>query len=60
LAKKECIGIESVVKILQLVDGDNAFGLISFEKGRKWGMDEIHDQDMQIKKFKKDLHSVKE
>jgi hypothetical protein len=58
LAKKEGIGIESVVKILQLVDEDNYIGLSSFEKGCKWRRDEIHELDMQIEKSKNHLQSV--
>ena len=49
---------EQVVKILKLVDEDNAFGLSHIEKRRKWHIDEIHEFDMQIEKSKKHLHSV--
>ncbi len=57
-AKKEGMSIESVVKILQLVDEDNYIGLSSFEKERKWRTDEIHELDMRIERSKIHLHSV--
>jgi hypothetical protein len=58
LAKNERLGVEQVVKLLQLADEDKDIGLSSFEKGRKWGIDEIHNLDMQIEKSKKHLQSV--
>jgi len=58
LAKKEGVSRQQVVKLLQLVDGDNYIGLSSFEKGRKWRIDEIHELDMQIERSKKHLQSV--
>ena len=58
LVKKERMGIEQVVKILQLVDEDDDIGLSSIEKLRKWRIDEIRDLDMQIERSKNHLQSV--
>ena len=58
LVKNESMGVEQVVKLLKLADEDKDIGLSSFEKWRKWRIDEIYDLDMQIEKSKKHLHSV--
>ena len=58
LAKKEGYSREQVVKILQLVDEDNAFGLPQLEQRHKCRIDEIHEFDIQIEKSKKHLYSV--
>ena len=56
--KKEGISIEQIVKLLQLADEDNAFGLSHIEKRHKWRIDEIHEFDIQIERSKKHLHTV--
>jgi DNA repair ATPase RecN len=58
LAKKEGYSREQVVKILQLVDENNALGLSQLEKLLKWRIDEIHESDIQIERSKKHLYSV--
>ena len=58
LAKKDDMGGEQVVKLLQLADEDNALGLSSLEKRRKWCMHEMHQLDMHIIRSKNHLHSV--
>jgi phosphomevalonate kinase len=57
-AKKEGLGIEQVVKLLQLADEDKDIGLSTFEKWRKWRIDEIRGLDMQIERSKNHLQSV--
>ena len=47
-AKKEGLGIEHIVKLLQLANEDNASGILQLERRRKWMIDEIHDLDTQI------------
>jgi hypothetical protein len=58
LAKKEGISLEQVIKLLQLADEDNPFGLPQLEKRRKWLIDEIHEFDIQIERSKKHFQSV--
>jgi predicted HTH domain antitoxin len=58
LAKKEGVNVEQLVKLLQLADEDNDIGLSSFEKWRKWRIDEIRGLDMQIERSKNHLQSV--
>jgi hypothetical protein len=50
LAKKECLGVEQIIRLLQLADEDNPFGLSSVEQQRKGRIDEIHELDMQIER----------
>jgi transposase len=57
-AKKEGVSIKQVVKLFQLADEDNAFGLPQLEKRRQLRIDEIHDLDMQIERSKNHLHAV--
>jgi DNA repair ATPase RecN len=52
------MGVEQVVKLLQLADEDNDVGLSSFEKQRKWCIDEIQDFDMQIERSENHLQSL--
>ena len=49
---KERYRRKHVVKLLQLADDDNPFGLSHLEKRRKWLIDKIHDLDMQIERSK--------
>jgi DNA-binding Lrp family transcriptional regulator len=56
LAKNEGLGIEQVVKLLQLVDENNPFALIQLEKRREWLIDKIHQLDMQIEISKSYLY----
>ena len=58
LSKKEGISREQVVKLLQLADETNPFGLSQLEKRRKWLIDEIHELDMQIERSKEHLNNV--
>jgi len=58
LSKKEGINREQVVKLLQLADETNPFGLSSLEKRRNWLIDNIHELDMQIERSKNHLQSV--
>ena len=58
LAKKEGVKRQQVIKLLQLVDEDNASGLPQLEKRRKWLIDKIHELDMQIERAKNYLHTV--
>jgi hypothetical protein len=58
LAKKEGISVEPVVKLLQLADEDNTFGLSQLEQRRKWRIHEIHEFDMQIERSKEHLNNV--
>jgi hypothetical protein len=58
LSKKEGVGRQQVIKLLQLIDEDNALGLAQFEKLRKWRIDEIHDLDMQIERSKNYLYRL--
>lgn len=57
-AKKEGIGVEHVVKLLQLADEDNPFGLSQLERRRKWLMDEVHELNNQIERSKHDLKTM--
>jgi hypothetical protein len=57
-SKKEGIGVEHVVKLLQLADEDNPFGLSQLERRRKWLMDEIHELNNQIERSKHDLKTM--
>jgi hypothetical protein len=50
LAKREGMGRQQVVKLLQLADEDNSFGLSYLEKRRKWLINNIHEFDMQIER----------
>jgi hypothetical protein len=59
LAKKEGIGRKHVVKLLQLADQDNAFGLSQLEKRCKWLIDKIYELDMQIERSKNYLYRLK-
>jgi hypothetical protein len=52
VAKKEDISVEQVIKLLQLADENNPFGLPTLEDRHKWRIDEIHDLDMQIERSK--------
>jgi predicted transcriptional regulator len=47
-AKKEGVGIEHIVKLLQLANEDNASGILKLERRSKWLIDKIHDLDRQI------------
>jgi predicted DNA-binding protein YlxM (UPF0122 family) len=58
LSKKQGVGRQQVIKLLQLIDEDNALGLAQFEKWRKWRIDEIHDLDMQIERSKNYLYRL--
>jgi hypothetical protein len=58
LTEKEGIRREEVVKLLQLADENNPFGLSTLEDRRKWRIDEIHDLDMQIERSKNELNNV--
>ena len=58
LSKKEGVGRQQVIKLLQLIDEDNSLGLAQFEKLRKWRIDEIHDLDMQIERPKNYLYRL--
>jgi DNA-binding CsgD family transcriptional regulator len=58
LSKKEGVGREQVIKLLQFADGDNTFGLSQLEKWRKWLIDKIHELDMQIERSKNYLHRL--
>ena len=58
LAKKEGYSREQVLKLLQLADEDNPFGISQLEKRRKWLIDKIHELDMQIERAKNYLHTV--
>ena len=57
-AKKEGVGIEHVVKLLQLANEDNASGILQLERRLKWLIDKIHDLDMQIERAKNYLYSL--
>jgi hypothetical protein len=58
LAKKEGVSREQVVKLLQLADEDNPFGLSRLEKRRNWLINKIHDLDMQIERSKNYLYRL--
>jgi hypothetical protein len=58
LAKKEGVSREQVLKLLQLADEDNPFGLSRLEKRRNWLINKIHDLDMQIERSKNYLYSL--
>jgi cob(I)alamin adenosyltransferase len=58
LAKKEGVNREQVVKLLQLADEDNAFGILQLERRSKWLIDNIHDLDLQIERAKNCLYSL--
>jgi hypothetical protein len=58
LAKKERIGVEQIVNLLQLAGEDNPFGLSYLEKRRKWIINNIHDLDLQIERSKNHLQSA--
>ena len=55
---KECISLEQFLKLLQLADEDNPFGLSQLERRRKWIMDEIHELNNQIERSKHDLKTM--
>jgi hypothetical protein len=57
LSKKEGIGREQVVNLLQLADEDNPFGLSHLEKRRKWLMDKIVDSCVDVLLIL-DLHHI--
>ena len=48
LAKKEGKSSEQIVKLLDLVDENNHYGLAFLEKKRKWLIDEIRELEMKI------------
>ena len=58
LAKKEGVSVKHVINLLQLADEYNYTGLSSFEKGRKWRIDKIHELDLQIERSKELLNNV--
>jgi DNA-binding CsgD family transcriptional regulator len=58
LAKKEGVSKEQVVKLLQLADEDNPFGLSRLEKRCNWLINKIHDFDMQIERSKNYLYNL--
>src|SRR5919107_868651 len=57
-AKKEGLGIEHIVKLLQLANEDNASGILQLERRRKWMIDEIHDLDTQIERYQSHLYRL--
>ena len=57
-AKKEGLGIEHIVKLLQLANEDNASGILQLERRRKWMIDEIHDLDTQIERSQSYLYRL--
>jgi len=56
--KKEGVGIEHIIKLLQLANEDNASGILQLERRRKWLIDKIHDLDMQMERAKNYLYSL--
>jgi hypothetical protein len=58
LSKKEGVSREQIVKLLQLADENNPFGLSQLEKRHNWFIDKIHDLDMQIERSKNYLHHL--
>jgi predicted DNA-binding protein YlxM (UPF0122 family) len=58
LSKKEGVCIEQVVKLLQLVDEDNAGGLAQIARCHKWRIEEIHDMDIQIERSRNYLYRL--
>jgi len=58
LSKKEGVSRQQVVKLLQMVDDDNALGLAQIEKLYKWRTEETHDLDMQIERSKNYLYRL--
>jgi hypothetical protein len=58
LSKKEGVSREQVVKLLQLVDEDNAGGLAQIARWHKWRIEETHDLDMQIERSKNYLYRL--
>ena len=57
-AKKEGISREQVLKLLQLADETNPFGLSQLEKRRKLVIDKVHEFDMQIERSKNYLYNL--
>jgi chromosome segregation ATPase len=57
-AKKEGANMEHIVRLLQLADEDNAFGILKLERRSKWLIDKIHDLDLQIERAKNYLYSL--
>jgi hypothetical protein len=58
LVKKQGYRRKHVVKLLQLADEDNAFGLSQLEKRCKWLIDKIYELDMQIERSKNYLYRL--
>jgi predicted DNA-binding protein YlxM (UPF0122 family) len=58
LSKKEGVSRQQVVKLLQLVDEDNAGGLAQIARCHKWRIEEIHDMDIQIERSRNYLYRL--
>jgi hypothetical protein len=58
LTKKEGKSSEYVVKLLDLVDENNPYGLSFLEKRHKWLKDEVRELDMNIQRSRNYLYNL--
>ena len=58
LAKKEDVSVEQLLKLADLADEGNPFGLSQLEKRQEWLIGNIHELDLQLEKAKNHLHTL--